>query len=154
MAAYLACQSVARVGVFPHQIWHNTSFIPTCVKSRSLPVNKGRWRNHVTGLRWARYSRSQSSASRDGSYSQWRVQQGDDSAGKRSSSSWVTQDLEDDGSTRQQRDSVAATSSKTSKATDDWPSRFHVKKSSKTDSSRSPLFTQSWAWSQRSPSWI
>ena len=48
----------------------------------------------------------------------------------------------------------AATSSKTSKATDDRLSRFHVKKSSKTYSSRSPLFTQSWAWSQRSPSWI
>ena len=37
----------------------------------------------------------------------------------------------------------AATSSKTSKATDDRLSRFHVKKSSKTYSSRSPLFTQS-----------
>ena len=46
------------------------------------------------------------------------------------------------------------TSSKTSKATDDRLSRFHVKKSSKTYSARSPLFTQSWAWSQRSPSWI
>ena len=41
VAAYLACQSVARVGVFP---------LPTCVKSRSLPVNKARWRNHVTDL--------------------------------------------------------------------------------------------------------
>ena len=46
----------------------------------------------------------------------------------------VTLMLEDDGSTRQQQDSVAATSSKTSKATDDRPSRFHVKKSSNTDS--------------------
>ena len=48
----------------------------------------------------------------------------------------------------------AATSSKTSKATDDRLSDFHVKKSSKTYSARSSLFTQSWAWSQRSPSWI
>ena len=39
-----------------------------------------------------------------------------------------------DGSTRQQQDLVAATSSKTSKARDDRASRFHVKKSSKTDS--------------------
>ena len=37
----------------------------------------------------------------------------------------------------------AATSSKTSKATDARLSRFHVKKSSKTYSARSPLFTQS-----------
>ena len=65
----------------------------------------------------------------------WRAQQDDDSAGKRSLSSQVTLDLEDDRSTRQQQDSVATTSSKTSKATDDWPSRFHVKKSCKTDSS-------------------
>ena len=70
MADYLACQSVAGVGVFPRHIWHKTSFIPTCVKSRSLPVNKARWRNHVTDLRWVQYSWSHGSASRDGSSSQ------------------------------------------------------------------------------------
>ena len=70
MAAYLACQSVAGVGVFPRHIWHKTSFIPTCVKSRSLPVNKARWRNHVIDLRWVQYSWSHGSASRDGSASQ------------------------------------------------------------------------------------
>ena len=70
MAAYLACQSVAGVGVFPRHIWHKTSFIPTCVKSRSLPVNKARWRNHVTDLRWVQYSWSHGSVSRDGSASQ------------------------------------------------------------------------------------
>ena len=70
MAAYLACQSVAGVGVFLRHIWHKTSFIPTCVKSRSLPVNKARWRNHVTDLRWVQYSWSHGSASRDGSASQ------------------------------------------------------------------------------------
>ena len=56
----------------------------------------------------------------------WRAQQDDDSTEKRSSSSRITLDLEDDGSTRQQQDSEAATLSKTSKATDDQPSRFHV----------------------------
>ena len=70
MAAYLACQSVAGMGVFPRHIWHKTSFIPTCVKSRSLPVNKARWRNHVTDLLWVQYSWSHGSASRDGSSSQ------------------------------------------------------------------------------------
>ena len=70
MAAYLACQSVAGVGVFPRHIWHKTSFIPTCVKSRSLPVNKARWRNHVTDLRWVQYSWLHGSASRDRSSSQ------------------------------------------------------------------------------------
>ena len=70
MAAYLACQLVAGVGVFPSHIWHKTAFIPTCVKSRLLPVNKARWRNHVTDLRWVQYSWSHGSASRDRSASQ------------------------------------------------------------------------------------
>ena len=70
VAAYLACQSGAGVGVFPRHIWHKTSFIPTCVKSHSLPVNKARWRNHVTNLRWVQYSWSHGSASRDGLSSQ------------------------------------------------------------------------------------
>ena len=70
VAAYLACQSVAGVGVFPRHIWHKTSFILTCVKSRSLPVNKARWWNHVTDLRWVQYSWSHGSASQDGSSSQ------------------------------------------------------------------------------------
>ena len=70
VAAYLTCQSVVRVGVFPLHIWHKTSFILTCVKSRSLPVNKARWRNHMTDLRWVRYTWSHGSASRDGSSSQ------------------------------------------------------------------------------------
>ena len=129
MAAYLACQSVARMGVFLHHIWHKMSSIPTCVKSGSLPVNKARWRMCavllIAGLR----------ITAQVVFTVWRAQQDDDSAGKRSSSSRVTLDLEDDGSTRQQQDSEAATSSKTSKAMDDQPSRFYVKKSSKTDSS-------------------
>ena len=54
---------------------------------------------------------------------------------KCSSSTRVALALEDDGSTRQQQDSEAAISSKTSKAMDDRPSRSHDKKSSKTDSS-------------------
>ena len=113
---------------FPRPIWHKTSFIPTCVGSRSLPVNKARWRMCTVlltaGLRiMARVV-----------FTVWRARQDDDSAGKRSSSSQVTLDLEDDGSTRQQQDLEAATSSKTSKSMDDRPSRFHVKKSSKTDS--------------------
>ena len=70
VAAYLACQSVAGVAVYPRHIWHKTSFIPTCVKSCSLPVNKARWRNHVTDFRWVRYSWSHGSTSRDGSSSQ------------------------------------------------------------------------------------
>ena len=70
VAAYLACQSVAGVGVFPCHFWHKTSFIPTCVKSRSLPVKKARWQNHVTNLWWVRYSRSHGSATQDGSSSQ------------------------------------------------------------------------------------
>ena len=128
MAAYLACQSVTRVGIFPRHIWHKTSFIPTCVESHSLPVNKARWGMCmvllIAGLRiTARVI-----------FAVWLAQRDEDSAGKRSWSSRVTLNLEDDGSTRQQQDSVAVTSSKTSKATDDRPSRFHVKKSSKTDS--------------------
>ena len=59
VAAYLAHQSVAGVGVVPYHIWHNTSFIPTCVKSRSLPVNNARWQNHVT----CRLCRNRSSSS-------------------------------------------------------------------------------------------
>ena len=331
VAAYLACQSVAGVGIFPRHIWHKMSFILTCVKSRSLPVNKARWQNHVTDLRWVRYSWSHGSASREGSSSQcdgpsrMTTRQGsaaqvpdsakDDGSSQRVTSqlggttrqrmtsqrSWTNDDDDpagvadpehddddpagvadpahddddrggavdsphhqdlvmdspveihapeevlqlpakrsSDGSSkskramtatssgskateveqsavwpsrsRQPKKSVAptgqnatdhkvgiagrvwrarcpgypsrehssckigfihvisllchqwpkpatriaeaATSSKTSKATDARLSRFHVKKSSKIYSARSPLFTQSWAWSQRSPSWI
>ena len=70
--------------------------------------------------------------------------QDDDSSGKRSSSSRVTLNLEDDWSTRQQQDSVAVTSSKTSKATDDRFSRFHLlKESSNTDSASVSVVDQS-----------
>ena len=59
MASYLAGQSVAGVGVFPRHFWYKESFIPTCVKSRLLPVNKARWRNHMT----CRLCRNRSSSS-------------------------------------------------------------------------------------------
>ena len=122
MAAYLARQSVAGVGIFPRHFWHKTSFIRTGMKSPSLPVNNARCRNYVTG----RLLRNRSSSSRVAHTLDDGLQA--PPVKKR-----------DDGSTWQHQDSVrkdkTATSSKTSKATDDRPSRSHDKKSSKTVSS-------------------
>ena len=98
VAAYLACQSVAGVGVFLRHIWHKTTFIPTCVKSHLLPVNKARWRNHVTHLRWVRYSWSHSSASRDGSSSQ--CDRPSRMMTRQGSAAQVPDSAKDDGSSR------------------------------------------------------
>ena len=53
MAVYLARQSVAGVDVFRRLICHKTTFIPTCVESCSLTVNKARWRNRSSSSRAA-----------------------------------------------------------------------------------------------------
>ena len=51
VAAYLVHQSVAGVDVFYTSHLPEIDFIPTCMGSRSLTVNKAKWRNHVTDLR-------------------------------------------------------------------------------------------------------
>ena len=48
MAGYLPRQSISGLSIFPRRFWLKTSFIPTFVRSRLLPVKYARWWNHVT----------------------------------------------------------------------------------------------------------
>ena len=88
----LPCLSVCRKSGRSRHIWHKRSFIQTCVKSRSLPVTKARWQNHVTDLRWVQYSWSHGSASQCDGPSRMTTRQG--------SAAQVPDSAKDDGSSR------------------------------------------------------